>query len=104
MARVAAVGHGRPLPLSPADALGIAARATPAPLRPGVSDDAYPAPGTDVEITPDGYRNEPIAGTLCRVDAWDLAIRRSDPRLGELVVHFPRIGYTVRAARGAGAS
>ncbi len=101
MARVAAVGHGRALPLSAADALEIAAHAAPAPLPPGEADemdDAYPALGTVVAITPDGYRNEPIVGTLCRVDAWDLSIRRSDPTLGELMVHFPRIGYTVRAS------
>src|SRR5690606_25682438 len=103
-ARVAEVGHGEPHPLSAADALGIAARSTPAPLRPSEPDDACPDIGASVEITPDGYANDPIAGTLCHVDQWDLAIRRTDPELGDLVVHFPRVGYTVRPTRAGGLS
>jgi hypothetical protein len=28
----------------------------------------------------------------------EVAIRRTDPRVGTVVVHFPRLGYRVRAA------
>ena len=99
MGRVAAVGYGQSQAMTASEALEIAAQSTPAPPRPGEADDAYPALGTAVEITPDGYANAPIAGTLCHVDAWDLAIHRRDAQLGEVVVHFPRTGYSVRTAK-----
>jgi hypothetical protein len=70
-------------------------------LYPSIDDDAYPPLGTPVAITPDGYRSDPMTGTLCRVDARDLSIRGEDPWLGEIVVHLPWIGYTVRPAAPA---
>jgi hypothetical protein len=48
-----------------------------------------------VEVSPDDYGIVPVTGDLVQLTADRIAIRRNDPRAGELVVHFPRIGYRV---------
>ena len=48
---------------------------------------------------PDDYGFDPVAGELVCSSANQIAVRRRDPALGEIVVHFPRIGF--RVTRGA---
>jgi glutathione S-transferase len=43
----------------------------------------------------DDYGRDPIAGELVRSSAQEIAIRRSDPLVGDVVVHFPRAGFMV---------
>jgi hypothetical protein len=50
-----------------------------------------------VSVTPDDYGKVPVVGALVTLDLQEIAIRRVDERAGEVVVHFPRIGYTVSA-------
>jgi len=59
-------------------------------------DDSLPALGTHVSIRPDDYTTAAVEGTLLRITADDVAIRREAPDLGETVVHFPRIGYALK--------
>jgi glutathione S-transferase len=99
MARIAAIGHGRPQELFSKQALAIAAQAAPDPVGPSIADDALPAPGAEVAIRPEGYVTEAVTGTLVQVDRFDVAIRRADPALGEVIVHFPRVGYTIKARK-----
>jgi hypothetical protein len=56
------------------------------------------AAGTKVTVTADDYAFDPVAGTLAAATADDVAIRRSDPALGAMVVHFPRFGFRVAPA------
>lgn len=42
-----------------------------------------------VQVMADDYGRDPIAGTLVASSADEIAIRREDPRVGEVVVHFP---------------
>jgi hypothetical protein len=49
-------------------------------------------------VAPDDYGRVPVAGELLRLTIDDIAIRRTDPRAGEVVVHFPRVGYRVQQA------
>jgi len=37
-----------------------------------------------------------VAGTLVRLSGDAIAVRRTDARAGELIVHFPRSGYEIR--------
>ena len=97
MERVAAIGHGICEPLSPAGALSIAAHTAPAPLRPSIEDDALPACGMLVTIAPEDYVTAMVEGILTQVDTADVSILRTDPSLGEVMLHFPRVGYTLRA-------
>ena len=95
-ARVRAIGHGRPKVIDSAQALAVAQRSQPAPAR-GVDagDRLGLRAGRPVSVTPDDYGKVPVVGALVTLDLQEIAIRRVDERAGEVVVHFPRIGYTV---------
>ncbi|MGH1471932.1 MAG: glutathione S-transferase family protein [Cellvibrionaceae bacterium] len=54
--------------------------------------------GDDVEIMPGDYGFDPVKGKLVYSDENEFAISRQDDRAGDLVVHFPRLGYDIRLA------
>jgi hypothetical protein len=96
MARVEAMGQGDRCDVAAADALAFARDAQPAP--PSGVDPREPsglAAGMEVTVTPDDYGFDPVAGTLVASSADEIAIRRSDPAVGTVVVHFPRFGFRV---------
>lgn len=75
----------------------IAAASTPRlvlPPRPFPED---PAIGARVRIRADDYGRDAIDGELAFIDADEIAIRHTDNRVGEVVEHFPRLGYDLRA-------
>jgi len=97
--RIDAMGHGARTAMAPGDALEIARQATPAAAA-GV-DPHEPnalAAGMRVTVTPDDYGFDPVAGELVGSSVHEVAVRRRDADLGELVVHFPRIGFRVARA------
>ena len=59
-------------------------------------------PGSPVAVRPDDYVTAPVEGTLMQRDADDVAVLRDDPLLGQVMMHFPRVGYTVKALPSAG--
>jgi len=95
--RVTAIGHGRPTGMEAAEALEIALAASPA--TPETADPGDPqglAPGQTVEVTPDVPWGGPaVKGRVVAVSAQEIAIVREDGRVGEVCVHFPRMGYRV---------
>jgi glutathione S-transferase len=99
MDAIAAFGHGRPTILSADDALAACRSAKPA-LQPGpqLSLERLEL-GAFVEIAANDYGMEPTVGRLVHVGADALAIARHDERAGAVVVHFPRIGFVVKARR-----
>ena len=96
MARMRAFGHGASSPMSAAEALDVAAAAQPAMPRASSRFDEDPPLGSHVRIRADDYGRDPVEGELVLIDADEIALHRSDPRLGEIVVHFPRLGYDLR--------
>jgi glutathione S-transferase len=97
--RVRALGHGERTEVSAEDALAIARSSTPDAARGVASDDISGVrAGQRVTVTPDDYGKVPVAGELVGLDASRVSVRRHDERAGEVVVHFPRIGYVVEAA------
>jgi glutathione S-transferase len=99
MDRVAALGHGSPRELGSREALEIARAAEPAALP--AADPGDPSgrkPGDRVSVAPDDYGKDPVVGELVASTAHEVAIRRSDPQAGSLVVRFPREGYVVSPA------
>jgi len=96
LGRMAAIGHGEPSELGSAEAIAIARDAEPAML-PGRSMREIDALGVGDQVTvaPTDYGVDPVPGTLVDADADSIAIRRSDPRAGDVVVHFPRLGYRI---------
>ena len=101
MSRIRAIGHGNSTPLSSMEALRIAADAIPAAPRLPQSFDEDPDLGTMVRIRADDYGRDPVEGKLIFLDANEVAISREDPKIGEVVVHFPRLGYDLRTLQGA---
>ena len=97
--RVRGIGHGRRREIDAAQALAIARATEPSPAS-GVdpNDPSGLQAGQIVTVTPDDYGKVPVAGELVTLDARRVAVRRRDDRAGEVVVHFPRIGYVVAAA------
>jgi glutathione S-transferase len=94
--RVDALGEGARCEVAAAEALAVARDADPAPpagVAPGEPNGL--AAGMDVTVTPDDYAFDPVAGTLVAASADEVAIRRHDPALGAVVVHFPRYGFRV---------
>jgi glutathione S-transferase len=94
--RIQAMGHGQREDMDPDEALRVATRNTPATVP--QTDPAEPngiASGARVTVTADDYGFDPVAGEVVASSSHEIAVRRTDPELGEIVVHFPRIGFNV---------
>jgi glutathione S-transferase len=95
--RVKALGHGQPADLSAEQALDIARTSQPEvtewidpadPLRVSV--------GQTMGVMPDGDGGDPtVRGRVARLTLDTIALRRHDDRVGEVAVHFPRVGYRI---------
>jgi glutathione S-transferase len=95
--RVRAIGHGKPTPLSSAEAIAIARAAQPAAFE---GEPVLPEGmklGDRVLVLADEYGSGNVAGTLAASGLHEIAVRRQSERAGELVVHFPREDYSVVA-------
>lgn len=95
--RMKAIGHGTRSEIGREAALDIARAATSTEAeREDPEEPNGLKPGDRVAVAADDYGRDPIAGMLVSSSAQHIAIRRSDPRVGEVVVHFPRAGFVVR--------
>ncbi len=82
------------------DAIAIAAAATPQSVDGQVfQDDHGIALGSQVTVSGDTFGPEPSEGTLVAATRMHYTLRRHDERAGTVHVHFPRIGYVLRAAK-----
>jgi len=99
LGRMAAIGHGASTAMDSAEAIEVARAAGPAML-PGRSlrDVDGVGVGDPVQVSAIDYGVDPVVGVLANADADSVAVRRTDPRAGEVVVHFPRFGYRMTAA------
>jgi len=105
MHRVAAFGHSQAQPMTPAEALDIAKAATPRALTEtnATFDDSHGLPkGTRVTVAAVDYGVDPVEGDLVVSTRDSVGVLREDPRVGQVVVHFPRVGYAVRKVGVAG--
>jgi glutathione S-transferase len=94
---IVAIGHGTMSDLSPEDAM---ARAKDhAPITATDTDTRDPQglkPGMAVTVAPDLDGGEqPVAGTIVKAGIDTVVVRRQDDALGDIDVHFSRIGYRV---------
>jgi hypothetical protein len=95
--RVRAIGHGKPTPLSSAEAVAIARAAQPAAFE---GEPVLPEGmrlGQKIVVLSDEYGSGNVSGTLAASGLHEIAVRREGERVGEVVVHFPREDYTVIA-------
>jgi glutathione S-transferase len=95
--RVRGVGHGRRTEMTPEEAVAVAQAATPATARSADRHDPNGlVPGTQVRVVPDDYGFDPVEGELIASSVHEVALRRSAPEVGDVVVHFPRAGFRVQ--------
>ena len=96
--RMRGIGHGMPSTLGSADALAIARENVPLPGSGVDPEDALGlSPGDRVRVAADDYGRDPVEGRLTTLSLHEVAVERSNPAAGTVVVHFPRLGYRVSA-------
>ncbi len=96
MERIRSIGHCTCEDMTSRQALQVAMQASPAPARPSSPAEFDPPPGSRIALRPEEYATGETIGELVFTDRDEIAIRRADPSLGEVVVHFPRVGYALR--------
>ncbi len=98
MDRMAALGHGAPEKMGSADAIALAHASTPAaPHDDYFQDDHGIALGRRVSIAAESFGTELTEGELVAATRTQITLRRTDERAGTVHVHFPRVGYVMRA-------
>lgn len=98
LARVLDFGHGSFSDMSGEEAVEIARNATPVAL----PDAALVDPngftiGQQVAISAVDYGVDAVEGELVFSGTEELILRREDPRAGTVHVHFPRMGFAIKA-------
>ncbi len=95
--RMIAFGHGQSTELSSTEALAIAA-AAPGYAPCGVDASLGFEAGAEVTVNALDYGADPVAGRLVGLSVEESVIERVDDRAGRVHVHFPRIGFQIKAA------
>ncbi len=96
--RMDKLGHGTRSPLDATDALAIANSARPAGVETRPHDDASGCRvGQQVIVAANDYGRDAVAGELLAVDDAAIVIRRHDELVGDLNIHFPRVGFDIAA-------
>ncbi len=98
LTRVLDFGHGSFSDISAAEAIEVARDATPAALPDtALSDPNGFAIGQQVVISAVDYGVDAVEGELVFSGSEELILRREDPRAGTVHVHFPRMGFAIKA-------
>lgn len=97
---VADIGHGQMSELAAEDAVVSAKNAKPEDIAHTDKNDPQGlTPGSIVVVAPDLDGGEqPVEGELVAADQERIVVRRNEREVGDLHVHFPRIGYRVTAS------
>ena len=98
--RMEAIGHGEETAMRPEEALALCAATTPeAPVQAVPENPENLGAGAAVRVTPQGKGLDPwVEGELVALDHQRISLRRTDLEAGEVVVHFPRVGYRIALA------
>jgi len=96
--RMAAIGHGKRTNIEADEALAEARAATPATPRASQPQEGDPQPGQRARVRPADNAKDWVEGEVTFIDAHEIALLRNDPEVGDVTVHFPRLGYDWRSA------
>jgi glutathione S-transferase len=96
--RMAAIGHGTRTDISSDVALAEARATTPAKPRPSMPQEGDPHPGERARVRASDNAKDWVEGEVTFIDAGEIALLHSHPLVGDVVAHFPRLGYDWRAA------
>lgn len=93
MEGMASIGHGTMQPMTPEEALSVAQRCEP------LAFDAVEVGewevGAPLVVTPTDWGFDGVQGAFEGAERDSIAIRRSNPLVGEVIVHFPRSGFAI---------
>jgi glutathione S-transferase len=95
--RMASIGHGARSEMAQEEALAIARASTPATPRPSEPQAGDPRLGDRARVRPADNARDWVEGIVTFIDAEEIALARQEPGLGEISVHFPRLGYDWRS-------
>jgi glutathione S-transferase len=99
MQRMARIGHGTPTEMDSKEALAIAKAATPqVEERSDANDPFGRKTGMRVQVAPDDIGRDPVVGELLALSTYEVVVKRTDPVVGEVAVHFPRAGFVIQPA------
>jgi glutathione S-transferase len=102
MGRMAAFGQGSMEQSDASAAIAVAAQSTPAGVEENVFQNDHGIPlGSRVTITAESFGLEPTEGELVAATRTRYSLRRSDARAGTVHVHFPHVGFQLRAVKPA---
>ena len=90
--------NGTPTDMTAAEALDVARAATPDDAHVVKDDPSGLLAGQTISVTPDDTGKVPVVGVLAGLAPDRISLRRSDPRVGDVMVHFPRAGYVMAPA------
>jgi hypothetical protein len=94
-----AIGHGTFDKLESGEAVALAAASKPLPTEGIAFVDLHGlSRGERVRVAATDYGVDPVEGELVLSRPNELAVRRVDARAGEVVVHYPRLGFQVQKA------
>ena len=82
--------------LDSAAAVELAKQTPPPPPDQAVIEHPEWKAGDTIEIAATDYGTEPVQGELVKLVGNEIALRRVDERAGEVIVHFPVVGYEIR--------
>lgn len=95
--RMARIGHGVRTDITADEALAVARHAAPATPRPSSPQEGDPMPGQSARVRPNDNARDWVEGQVTYIDADEIALLRQDPEVGDVTVHFPRLGYDWRS-------
>ena len=94
--RMSAYGQGDLTELKGVAALEIARNASPSSMSKSATTELDQMQvGDEVEVMPIDYGFQPVRGKLQLSSLEELVVRREDEQVGEVAVHFPRLGFRV---------
>jgi glutathione S-transferase len=101
MQRMERIGHGTPTDMDSKEALAIAKAATPQTEERSDANDPFGRKlGMRVQVAPDDIGRDPVVGELLALSTYEVVVKRTDPQVGEVAVHFPRAGFVIQPAQG----
>ncbi len=94
--RLKGIGHGKATTIEAEAAIAVAKNSTPTEFRKtNFIEYNQLQQGDIVSVQPTDYGIVPVVGELVVSAADEVAVKRIDPRAGEVYVHFPRLGYQI---------
>lgn len=100
MQRMERIGHGTPTEMDSKEALAIAKAAKPQTEERSDANDPFGRKtGMRVQVSPDDIGRDPVVGELLSLSTYEVVIKRTDPQVGEVAVHFPRAGFVIQPAQ-----